>query len=410
MLNNKMVAKDIFARLNKLKNNRFTGSLVVRGGQALRWRFYFRLGRLLWADGGAYPQERWQRNLAVLCPNITQEYLEEIAAARENYENYTTLSLLHKQGSQTEKKQIIKLVINVLSEVYFDIIQYGAIEGNNLAYQAFFDDKLNSLIVLVDADRVYQRAEKIWQQWVEAGLAEYSANLFPIVQQAAVYNQEITGKIHPQLVNLIDGRHSLRALAAISKQDPANLTTVLFDLMLTGNISFSPTPKSKTKINFSFAKFKQELQTFSEFDESIISKSSSENDSDRPLIVCIDDSPIVARALGKFLAKQGYRFLSIKDPMDAITALLKNPPNLIFLDLIMPVINGYELCSQLRRAPNLKDIPIIILTSKDSLIDRVRTKLVGATDFLAKPIAKNEVLTVLQKYLQQPSQKKDSQK
>ncbi|NJM57779.1 MAG: response regulator, partial [Synechococcales cyanobacterium RU_4_20] len=70
-----------------------------------------------------------------------------------------------------------------------------------------------------------------------------------------------------------------------------------------------------------------------------------------------------------------------------------------FLDLVMPVASGYELCKQIRRVSAFKDIPIVILTGNDGVIDRVRAKMVGATDFVGKPVKADKIIPLLDKYL-----------
>ncbi|NJO86238.1 MAG: response regulator [Synechococcaceae cyanobacterium RM1_1_27] len=80
-----------------------------------------------------------------------------------------------------------------------------------------------------------------------------------------------------------------------------------------------------------------------------------------PLIACIDDSPTVGKAMEFILTALGYEALVIMDPLNAITALHKSKPVLIFLDLLMPHTNGYELCASLRRTTLFRDVPIIIL-------------------------------------------------
>jgi two-component system, chemotaxis family, response regulator PixG len=83
----------------------------------------------------------------------------------------------------------------------------------------------------------------------------------------------------------------------------------------------------------------------------------------------------------------------------ALVQLLEHKPDLIFLDLVMPIANGYEICAQIRRVSAFKETPVIILTSNDGIVDRVRAKMVGSSGFLAKPIEQDRVLSVLQKYL-----------
>ncbi|NCQ42456.1 MAG: response regulator, partial [Cyanobacteria bacterium] len=74
-------------------------------------------------------------------------------------------------------------------------------------------------------------------------------------------------------------------------------------------------------------------------------------------------------------------------------------PDLIFLDLIMPNANGYEICSQLRKLTFFKHTPIVILTGNDGLVDRVRAKMVGSTDFISKPVDTALVLDTIRKHL-----------
>ncbi|NES25026.1 MAG: response regulator, partial [Symploca sp. SIO3E6] len=79
--------------------------------------------------------------------------------------------------------------------------------------------------------------------------------------------------------------------------------------------------------------------------------------------------------------------------------LLEHKPELIFLDLVMPIANGYEICAQIRRVSAFQEIPVIIITSSDGIVDRVRAKVVGSSGFLTKPIEQEKVLHILHRYL-----------
>ena len=87
--------------------------------------------------------------------------------------------------------------------------------------------------------------------------------------------------------------------------------------------------------------------------------------------------------------------------MRAIAVLLSRKPDVIFLDLIMPNTNGYEICTQLRKLSFFKNTPIIIVTGNDGIIDRVRAKMAGSTDFISKPINQEIIVETVQKYLKQ---------
>jgi two-component system, chemotaxis family, response regulator PixG len=118
-----------------------------------------------------------------------------------------------------------------------------------------------------------------------------------------------------------------------------------------------------------------------------------------PQIIYIDDSPRDSRSMCTIVEALGYRYSNISDPLQALPLLIEYKPKLIFLDLVMPIANGYEICAQIRRITALKQVPIIIVTSNDGIADRVRAKLVGASGFLGKPIQQKKVARVLKKHI-----------
>jgi len=99
------------------------------------------------------------------------------------------------------------------------------------------------------------------------------------------------------------------------------------------------------------------------------------------------------------LMQGGYQMLSIPEPMRGFGQLIEHKPDLILLDLLLPNADGYSICKFLRETPVFKETPIIILTAKNTQIDRVRAQLVGATGFLGKPPQPQELLQMIQKYL-----------
>ncbi len=123
--------------------------------------------------------------------------------------------------------------------------------------------------------------------------------------------------------------------------------------------------------------------------------------SHRILIACIDDSPAICQAMENIITNAGYQFVSEKDGLRAIAMLLSRKPDLIFLDLVMPNSNGYEICSQLRKLSYFRHTPIIILTGNDGIVDRVRAKMVGSTDFMNKPVQEDLVVETINKCLKQ---------
>ncbi|MGD1948661.1 MAG: response regulator [Leptolyngbyaceae cyanobacterium] len=120
---------------------------------------------------------------------------------------------------------------------------------------------------------------------------------------------------------------------------------------------------------------------------------------DYATVVHIDDSPDDSQAMAKIVEGAGYRYVNISDSLQALSQLIDLKPQLIFLELVLPITNGYELCAQIRRIPLFKWTPIIIVTTSKKVSNRVRAKMVGASDFVSKPIKAQPILKALIKYL-----------
>ena len=110
----------------------------------------------------------------------------------------------------------------------------------------------------------------------------------------------------------------------------------------------------------------------------------------------------------QIITQCGYRCISIQESLQALPSLIKADPDFIFLDIGMPIVNGYEICTQVRRVSKLKHIPIVFLTGNDGIIDRVRAKVSGANAFIPKPIEIDKIVNVIEKHLAKDSSPKDS--
>jgi twitching motility two-component system response regulator PilG len=115
-------------------------------------------------------------------------------------------------------------------------------------------------------------------------------------------------------------------------------------------------------------------------------------------VACIDDDLTIGKTVELILDQQGYSVMIITDPIQALSQIFQKQPDLILCDIAMPEIDGYELCAMLRSSTRFRQTPIIMLTGKDGFIDRVRARMVGATDYLTKPFGAGELLMLLEKY------------
>ncbi|KZL50932.1 response regulator [Nodularia spumigena] len=116
-------------------------------------------------------------------------------------------------------------------------------------------------------------------------------------------------------------------------------------------------------------------------------------------IACIDDSQTVLNSIKLFLDSNKFLVVTINDPVKALMQILRSKPDLILLDVEMPNLDGYELCSLLRRHSAFKDTPIIMVTGRTGFIDKAKAKIVRSSGYLTKPFTQAELLKMLFKYL-----------
>lgn len=109
-------------------------------------------------------------------------------------------------------------------------------------------------------------------------------------------------------------------------------------------------------------------------------------------VVLIDDSNTIRRSGEIFLKQAGCTVVLAEDGFDGLAKVVENQPDIIFIDVMMPRLDGYQACALIKSNPQFKSIPVVMLTSKDSLFDRARGKLVGSDQYLLKPFNKKNLI------------------
>ena len=112
-------------------------------------------------------------------------------------------------------------------------------------------------------------------------------------------------------------------------------------------------------------------------------------------ILVIDDSKTIRRTAETLLSKEGCQVFTAIDGFDALSKIADHRPDLIFVDIMMPRLDGYETCSLIKHNKTFKETPVIMLSSKDGLVDRARGRIVGSEQYLTKPFTTDELLGAL---------------
>lgn len=116
-------------------------------------------------------------------------------------------------------------------------------------------------------------------------------------------------------------------------------------------------------------------------------------------VLIIDDSGTIRKTAEAILGKEGYNVKTAGDGFTAFSKIMVFKPDIIFLDIMMPRLNGYQVCSVIKSNADFKDTPVLMLSSKDSVFDKARGKIAGSEHFMTKPFSRDELLGAIQKYV-----------
>ena len=115
-------------------------------------------------------------------------------------------------------------------------------------------------------------------------------------------------------------------------------------------------------------------------------------------VLVIDDSNTIRRSAEIFLRQGGHEVVLAEDGFDALAKVNDHTPDLIFCDILMPRLDGYQTCAIIKRNPRFSAVPVIMLSSKDGVFDKARGRMVGSEDYLTKPFTKEQLLRAVAQY------------
>lgn len=373
----------LITQLSQIEQQLFSGHVLLKSPQGLEWHLYLYLGRILYATGGTHPIRRWVRNSTIAeVDSISAENLQtrirsltDISALTHAEMNscweYYLLINWAKQG-RISRTALVKQIQSTIVEVLFDILQAVEVE-----WEVVNRTELNPQLTLINFDRALAGAKQQQQQWEKSQLIDIlpdsAIEIFAIDQ----FRRLVSEAAYSSLKSILNGQFSIREIAVKTRKSPVAIGCSFLPHIQSGHLRLVRVPDFENPVAAHIRQVRAAP----------------------PSIACIDDSPFVCDRLEQIFRAEGYNFIGILDSTRAIPVIIAKKPQLIFLDLVMPNTNGYEICSRLRKVATFRDIPIIILTGNDGVIDRVRAKVVGANDFLTKPVQSDLVLEIARKYL-----------
>ena len=115
-------------------------------------------------------------------------------------------------------------------------------------------------------------------------------------------------------------------------------------------------------------------------------------------VMIIDDSNTIRKSAEIFLRSSGCEVLLAEDGFEAMSKIVDNQPNIIFIDIVMPRLDGYQACMLIKKNPIYQSIPVIMLSSKGGLFDKAKGRIAGSDDYLTKPFTAEGLLSMIRKY------------
>ena len=120
-------------------------------------------------------------------------------------------------------------------------------------------------------------------------------------------------------------------------------------------------------------------------------------------VMVIDDSQTIRRTAETLLTKEGYTVVTAADGFEALSKVADHQPDIIFIDIMMPRLDGYQACALIKSNSRYKQTPVIMLSSKDGLFDRARGRIVGSDEYLTKPFTRDELLGAVRAHVKKAS-------
>ena len=375
-----VLISELDKRIQYARREQLTGVLLVESDMIHQWRLYFLAGQLVWANTRTHAKRRWYRQLLQHQPDLLQHELS-VQPADWTYHRLSRLVICKKFSRQV----FSSIVAGCISEVLFDLQQQGILNlhqtGKGLTYRIKHQKACDFSYINLQNVGTWDRAKREWQQWERADFTPINPNDALVIKDLATLEDFASPRLFKLLDALADGNQTLRELALRANQPLMKFIKLIVPHINNQALSLKSVEDRGIKA------------LIAPQDDIILRLAKTTVPKDAR-IVYVDDSLADSQKMATIIEAAGYRYSNVSDPLQVLKQLVKLQPKVIFLKLMMPVVNGYELCAQIRRMSDFKKTPIIIVGG-NSIAERMRAKMVGASEFLSQPVKPKTVLKSL---------------
>jgi two-component system, chemotaxis family, response regulator PixG len=384
--------------LSQLAKEQSTGCLEIVHGSIV-WNIYLKFGRLLVVDCSLQSLPQLVDRLRSLGYEQAAQSVEVGSAklVRQELDRLVLQKLLDRVQLEQISTDLTKTAFESLLWLRNEQMTWQPDRPMPTATGLNQHPSLN----LVNTIDYYQQRLKIWQKFTTIIRSPHQR---PYLTNAKFLETPVPGgslsfKALNQIAQLMKGR-SIRELALFLKQDELKLVQLLTPYLRHDAICLRDPAAPFDRLPLIPEPDLPPVNSVEKLPEIKQELSLAPINRDLYQIACIDDSPLILDEMERFLGNKGkYQLTKLEDPIKASGLIFRLKPDLILMDITMPGINGYKLCSLFRSSAALAQTPIIMVTGNKGLVDRVRANLVGATDYLTKPFTEQDLLALVEKYL-----------
>jgi twitching motility two-component system response regulator PilG len=356
-----------------------TKQLFVRNkslllGQQQYWFVFFLNGQIIYAADGNGDLSRLDDYLRHYRVKVRLDETQLVESASQSVPEYNYLWALLEQNiiNPTQARSIIHGLVH---ETIFDLL--------NLQQGSFIFELTAPLapqLTTWETAPLVARIIRQVQEWKLFYPHIESPDQLPMLVDIVRLRSSLPAATANKLKQWADGKTSLRQLARYLNRDMLTVAKAIYPYIQQGWVQLVYMDTSTTR------------RPKAEVEPNI--------DTNKVKIMCIDDAKSVCKSVETILNTQGFGVYAFTNSLEALSRAFALKPDLILCDITMPELDGYEICAMLRHTTMFRFLPIIMLTGQDGFINRVRARMVGATDYLTKPFNDGELLMLVKKYLQ----------
>jgi twitching motility two-component system response regulator PilG len=369
---------DIRSILQLLELGQRTGELYIEAYpnasfSPRSWCLFFINGQIAYAvEQTNLPLSRLQDYLypdKIVVPSAIDRDSSSIAI---DYSEYTYLwQLLSDNTLQPPRgREILQAMIR---ETLFDLLSLR--QGSFLFETTGAIAPQPPTLALAPLLPILARQAQHWQQFYPQ---IQQADQFLVIARARELQAALPEKAYRNLTGWASQKTTLRQLSRYLKRDLVIIARNLYPYAQRGWLHLVSPPSESTS--------------------SSVAMTPRDVTARSPHIVSIEDDPIVRETVERVIERDNYRYTQFRDPLEALSQVFEIEPDVIVCDLALPPLDGYELCAMLRQCHRFRSLPIILVTGSETGIDRVKAKMVGATQTLSIPFGQPELSLLLAEY------------